>query len=294
MQMLSIEAPKRAADIKQWLITEFQPLLTDGVEVTWDESSDKEYVRLSCVMLDKHRVLAANPMDICKYYVSSALAEYILQVLERHMIGRSVRKQSRNLSAQERTQVEEQAAKLLRGANRHVQKTKILYALLDYFDFNDSINLEGFVRFRLPEYVQAVDHAVSQALSKLEAAREYREFVHLLRYFVELHEPKTPLAHVILRSNGLFRLLDENGHTIENEYLEGFVTGLVDIRVDSEDLLLSALITTAPKRIIVHLKPKWSVTQTLVNVFADRVTICTKDCEYCRRSNEYMERLKLH
>ncbi len=292
MDMLSIEAPKHAANIKRWLISEFQPLLADGVEVAWDELSNGDYTRIECLMLDQQHVLAANPMDICKYYVSSALADYILEALESLLITRIAHRRCRSLPADDRKFVEEQAGRLLRGTNRSLRKTRILYALLDYFDLNNSVNLEGFVRFRLPDYVHTIKQAVDQAYSKLETEREYQEFVNLMRYFVEIHEPRIPLAHVTLRQNGVFRLIDADGNTIDNEYLEGFVTDLVDTRLHSEDLLLSALITTAPREIVVHLKPKWSVTRTLVNVFADRVTICTCDCQYCRTSNEHMQRLE--
>lgn len=294
MDMLSIQTSEHADRVKAWLDQEFETLISEGISVTWQTTDANNYTTLSCVIDDQTNALAANPEDICKYYVANALSDFILQELENKIISNMVGRKHKDLSTAEREVVEQQAKAELDSLDYNQRKTKILYTLLDYLDANQFLNIEGFVRFRLKDFCRQIATAIDKSLTELQVQKEYREFIRLLKYFVAMHEPKIPVAQVILRPNGQFRLLDMNNNVIDNDYLEGFAAGLSNERVDYEDLLLSALIVTAPATIILHLNPKWSVTQTILNIFEDRVTICSADCEYCRCSNEYMERLGLH
>ena len=63
-------------------------------------------------------------------------------------------------------------------------------ALTSYLIFNDNLNLEGFVRFRTKDYWDFLCETVDSAADAYLINREYQEFIRLLRYFVELQEPK--------------------------------------------------------------------------------------------------------
>ena len=51
--------------------------------------------------------------------------------------------------------------------------------------------------------------------------------------------------------------------------------------VEYDDLLLSALITISPRRIILHVISPIEIVETIVNVFRERVRIC-EGCDLCR------------
>jgi len=70
---------------------------------------------------------------------------------------------------------------------------------------------------------------------------------------------------------------------IKNDYMEGFVVELVDNEINYEDLLISALITIAPKNIVLHYQGdcgKSATIDTIKGVFTGRVLECA-GCSLC-------------
>ncbi|HBS58116.1 MAG TPA: putative sporulation protein YtxC, partial [Firmicutes bacterium] len=133
------------------------------------------------------------------------------------------------------------------------------------------------------EYRLELLDAVDKAVDDFMMDREYKEFIRLLRYFVDVQEPRIEEVHVIVQANGLFRILDSSGKTINNQYLEGFVVENAEIDLNYGDLLISALITIAPQSVTLHgpnIKQASEVIETIHSVFDGRVCICD-GCELC-------------
>src|SRR5690606_24115804 len=128
--------------------------------------------------------------------------------------------------------------------------------------------------FRMKEYLQELDGCVETALRRLEAEREHREFVALLHFLLENQEPRVELVHVLPGRGGSFSLLDGEGWAIDHHYLEGFVFDLAFGEVNLEDLLVSALVTLSPVRIVLHPPLEALDTAFLREVFAERLTGC--------------------
>ena len=71
---------------------------------------------------------------------------------------------------------------------------------------------------------------------------------------------------------------------VKSEYLDGFIVNMVDNEINYEDLLISALITIAPKQVTLHYKSRegHSVTlDTIKNVFEGKVNECM-GCILCQ------------
>ncbi len=145
---------------------------------------------------------------------------------------------------------------------------------------NDQLNLDGFIRFRAKEFWQFLQETVDSAVDDYLVEREYQEFVTLLRYFVELQEPKTDMVNVIVDQPESFRILDVNGNAIQTDYLQGILSEINHNEFDFEDYLISALITIAPARIVLHLCQGSRVEQTIISIFGTRVYICDS-CAIC-------------
>jgi len=148
------------------------------------------------------------------------------------------------------------------------------------------INLEGFVRFRAKYYWQFLCETVDAAVDAYLIDREYQEFIKLLRYFVELQEPKIEMVNVIIDKPNKFEILDYQGKTIETNYLEGIILEIGHNELDFEDLLISALITIAPARIVLHACPNHHIQQTILSIFGSRVHTCS-GCIICKNSSGY-------
>jgi len=93
------------------------------------------------------------------------------------------------------------------------------------------------------------DHKKKQIQIEHEKSlKEYEEFVKLLKYFVDTQPSKYQEIHVSKTNKG-YKVLDENNKAVVmSDYLENFE----DDSVKLDDILVSILITNAPKKIVLH------------------------------------------
>ncbi len=159
-------------------------------------------------------------------------------------------------------------------------------ALTSYLIFNDNLNLEGFVRFRTKDYWDFLCETVDSAVDAYLINREYQEFIRLLRYFVELQEPKVDMVNVILGDDDNFKILDGWGNLIETDYLEGIILEIGHNELDFEDLLISALISIAPATIVVHACHSCRAQQTILSIFGEKRVLICDDCIICQRFHQ--------
>jgi putative sporulation protein YtxC len=85
---------------------------------------------------------------------------------------------------------------------------------------NDEMVLDGFIRFRLKDFRHELEKAVDRAVDDLLIEKEYSEFIKLLRYFVEIQEPKVEEVHVVVGEDNKYILLDSSLRIINNDLLE--------------------------------------------------------------------------
>lgn len=94
-----------------------------------------------------------------------------------------------------------------------------------------------------------------------------------------------PEAHVLLGADGQFQVLNENGETVGDKYLEEIVLETMQNETCYDDLLISALITIAPRRLTVHCQPtqeREENMQTIKAVFGDSMRVC-HNCSLCKQ-----------
>ncbi|MBS5824887.1 MAG: putative sporulation protein YtxC, partial [Clostridium argentinense] len=122
--------------------------------------------------------------------------------------------------------------------------------------------------------------------------KEYNEFIKLLKYFVDVQESKINEVNILIDKDGNYVVRDE----FENDILSNLVNELYDSRisskVSSEDLIISGLITSAPKKIVIHCvenSRNKELIETIKNVFGERVQFCNN----CSRCIEYKNNIKI-
>jgi putative sporulation protein YtxC len=198
------------------------------------------------------------------------------------------------LTEKERTSVIDTAVKLLKGEKamqpggfyRANRRSKIMRNILEYLAAENEINIEGFVNFRLGSYMNELNEVIERALEIYIAEREYNEFIKLLRYFVDIQECKIEEINLCQSKDGRYLLYDKNKNKINSEYFDELRSELADDTINYDDLLISTLITISPNKIVIHgvdgFKNK-ELVQTIMSVFAERITLCSK-CELCSSS----------
>lgn len=130
----------------------------------------------------------------------------------------------------------------------------------------DTLMLEGFMRFRMKDYLEEWDRALSSGVESYIRKKEYAEFVEILRLFVNIRIPRARKVHVCVDGHGEYLLLDERLCLLKCTFLGK--------RIDKDDALLSALVNIAPLSIVVHNKERfWDarILETIKDVFGKRV-----------------------
>ncbi|MCL5045478.1 MAG: putative sporulation protein YtxC [Actinobacteria bacterium] len=291
MQPISIGAAESIDAIRERLALEFRPLEDEGIRFSIDESNRGPLTFLGCNLKPGKMTRYSNEdlKVLFKHYVANAISDVIVSQWEKNLLKKIIRGNYYYFDKDEQEIVFNNADRNLDASDQSevlykvTRKSRILHKLLDYLDLSNEFVIEGFITFRLKDYMEELEDAVDRAVDDFLMEREYREFIRLLKYFVEFQEPRLDEVHVIMKPGGTFKLVDAQNNSINNEYLEEFVVEMVESEINYEDLLISALITIAPSHIHLHCvstEERDESVETIKSVFSDRVTFCT-GCHLC-------------
>jgi putative sporulation protein YtxC len=262
-----------------------------GLKINVEERPAGEFTFLFCqVTYTKDNCSLADGQAFFRYFLADVIAELILNCWEKVLLWEIVRESYYYFSEDDKKVIVEHIMQYLsrregcleQGPINYLRrKNKVLQKLLGFLHNNNHLVIDGFIKFRLKDYLSELRDASDKAVDDFLIEREYEEFIQLLKHFVEVQEPRTDLVHVLLKAEGGFKLFDAQMKVIRSDYLEGFIIDLVDREASCEDLLISALITVAPKKIIAHLRYNDNAFETIKSVFTSRVDKCP-GCSLCK------------
>lgn len=292
----SIGARENIELLRSRLDTEFALLQNDGIKIDCEQTPTGGLTFLGYNIADygSSNYSEEETCVIFKHYIANVVSDLILNNWERVLLLDIIRQNYYYFTADEQQMIFQTA---LKNLNHGVEtnddtfveylsrKSLVLQKLLEYLQSNDRLIIEGFIKFRLKDYLQELYTIADKAVDEYMMEKEYREFIKLLKYFVEIQEPRLETVHVLLQPNGSFKLLDINHKNISSEYLDGFIIESADSEINYEDLLVSALITIAPTSIVLHFQTNRQTiraTDTIKSVFGDRVTYC-EGCNICTK-----------
>lgn len=295
VKLLSIGLNGATENIRDKLEYDCKILTQEGFRVVIEESDRGGYTFLGLHIVDGELSFRnfEHIKAVLKSSVSKLLADWIVNYEERRIVNKVVSENYFYFNQDERDTVKAIALRTL--TDNSARYKLVLTRITEYLDDHYELVLDGFVRFRLKDYqlqlLKIVDHVVDDFMMEFE----YKEFVRLLRYFVDMQEPRAEEAHVVIKEGNMFTLFDSQGKIISNQYLEDMLlqNDIVDTpdNLNYEDLLISTLIMLAPRNIMMHSSNKLrdqDLVDTVKNVFEDRVIVC-KGCEMC--SVNYVDQL---
>ncbi|HHW92833.1 MAG TPA: putative sporulation protein YtxC [Firmicutes bacterium] len=305
-EAIRIGAKKYLPAIRETLQKEFHLFRREGLQIEIKEEPRGDQVFLLCFLKEEHKSTLGKEetYDLFRQLVANALAAVIISHWELYLVKEIVHQHYNYFNRQEREKIIELVLQGLegeqnKGSGHHIyrvhRQNRIFYRLLDYLNDSREIVLEGFIRFRLKEYMEELRDAVDRAVDDLMLEQEYREFIRLLRYFVEVQEPKQGEIHVLMLPGNKYQLMDGQGDALTDKELEEMLVELADGNISSEDLLISALISLAPDRVHLHLGCTFfnrEVVETIKKVFADRIDICPGCCLCGQSGTKKEERSK--
>lgn len=162
-----------------------------------------------------------------------------------------------------------------------IKKDSISLSFSNYFSDNKSLVLDGFVKFRINNYIKILDSFVDLAVNKFVIDREYTEFIDLLKVYIASKDYGSNIVHLIYNHQESI-LLDEFKNIIKLDTDILSSKYLSDISFSSNDFALNSLLTLLPKVIYIHVvDSEDEFINTLKLIFDKRIFICT-DCNICK------------
>ncbi len=153
-------------------------------------------------------------------------------------------------------------------------------AFYKYYLENNYVILDGFIRFRLNDYIKELDCVVDMCVNKFIIDREYNEFISLLKVYIQTTLPNSDVIHLIYKNQESI-LLDSSKNIIKFNNELSKQKYLSDISFSSNDLALNSLLTLLPNKLYIHLLDgEDDFINTLKLIFESKVYICT-DCDLC-------------
>lgn len=198
--------------------------------------------------------------------------------------------------------IKEQSMEVLKGRTRIIDENSIycinkkndtLNKISDCIVENKKINIEGFITFRKKEIFDDLEVIVDKVVEKYMAEKEYNEFIKLLKYFVEIQESKIDYLNIIIDNDGSYIIRNKN----QEDITDGFFRDLTELKCGnnnhSDDILISALITNSPNKIVIHCVENCKNTElidTIKKVFTHKVQFCN-DCSICETIKNNLNRV---
>jgi putative sporulation protein YtxC len=260
----------------------------EPVRITYREQEQGDY-RLFLFQSTSTEEYNAETIEWARAFVSLAVAEWILRVKEPEVLEEI----AADLLAAEA--LEEEWPLILPYVQRICQDqqegdTDLLHAtarkaavyrkVFAYLEEERELNVLGFVRFRLQDHWNELFELVETGLDDYLEDKQYQEFVELLRYYIAAQETKQEVVHVVPSVDKPFLLYDKHGTRLRLDQLDAiFSIGEQNSR--EEDYLVSALVTLAPERIVMHLaQDRPALLQTVHSIFDGKVMSC-HSCPLC-------------
>ncbi|WP_195428418.1 putative sporulation protein YtxC [Clostridium sp. D46t1_190503_E9] len=230
--------------------------------------------------------------DIINLYISNVLYKIVIEEYKDKEIFDFLTENYFFLKQEEVIEVEEEIMKVLLGEESLKfdnliycmnKMNSIIEKIKNCLEENSEININGFIRFRMKELREDIENIIDKVIESYMVEKEYREFVKLLKYFVDIQESKIDEVNILIDEIGNYSIKDKNKEDIFNEFMKELVECRIDTDAKMEDIIISGLITNAPKKVIIHGKKNClnkEFIDTIENVFEDKVSYCT-GCSLC-------------
>ncbi|WP_353892660.1 putative sporulation protein YtxC [Proteinivorax hydrogeniformans] len=264
-----------------------EPLRREGIGVEISEDSDGNTTFMGCTILKDE----LTPLQQEKVFekLSWALADYIVEVLEKNLVEKLIKGSYSHLKEKEQNKLYLKSLKVIKEFDdlhdrKDESKKDISKQILDHLLSQPQINIEGFLRFRLKSYFGKLENFIEQAADELKLEKEYNDFIRLLKYFVNVQQPQEKEVH-LLKKDGYYLLNDSNNKIMTKESCLELFGG---------DGIISSLVTNSPLKVFVHIKDFYSgeeLLRTVNSIFEDRIVICLgcticEDCEHTPKKGE--------
>ncbi len=281
MNSFSVASGRALSSIRHLVTQEIRAWEARGVRISVKERQVGEMLVLRCEVPKNREIEPYEILQTIKASVANGLSHIIVDEYERLLVVRLIDDNYAYLSTMDREILKRKAMSKLAGLDgssgigrSSQRKSRVWAKLAEYLELEDQIVLEGFITFRLKEYLGDLFDAVEETVEDYLTEREYREFLRLLRHFMSRQKESSYQVN-ILRDDNRYQVLDEKMKPVSGEvgrFLDKPPRG-IDLGVD--DLIVSAVVTLAPEMVVWHGKVDDSPCHDLIrDLFEGRLSVC--------------------
>lgn len=287
-------AVERADELRERLAREFEFLRDEGVEVQMRTVRRGEVTFVGCDPVSR-KPLSPELNRRFRLLVANAVADLIVNRWETAFLRRLVRTHYGYFETAEQDLICTQAEQALHPpvteaetlSQRIRRKGRILARLTEYLDKNSELVVDGFVTFRLKDYVEEMEEAVDQAVEEYLMEKEQQEFVQMLRYFVASQEPRSGLVNLLFEAGGGFDLVSSGGGQVGAAQFDALGLDQAQGPVDHEETLISTLLALVPGHVSIHCShhAPAGILDLLRAIFEERLVLCN-GCHICQQTSQ--------
>ena len=216
--------------------------------------------------------------------ISNILTKCIINFYEKNLINNFINLNYFYFNSLERNSIFNNTSEILNESDVLSKKYDLINNVLyQYFINNHSLYLNGFINFRLSNYINFINEKIDFAVNKFLIDKEYIEFVNILRLYIssESINSKIDHLHLIYKDKDSI-IVNDNKEIISCNDNIAKAKYISDISFSSNDLALNTLLNMLPKKITVHLTDGYfdEFINTLKLIFGEKIIIC-QDCDIC-------------
>ncbi|MBE5813030.1 MAG: hypothetical protein E7314_05185 [Clostridiales bacterium] len=216
--------------------------------------------------------------------LADIITEFIIDSYEQNIIKTLITNDYPYFSNSEKENIASKTLDLLNSSKNDFIKILVILkrrfhikqCILNFLSENSYIDISGIVNFRLIEYKNLLSELIEKVINEFKIQNEYKEFIAMLKFFVDTQKNRIPKLHIIFEKDGEYSILNEHNKNITAECFKDFMNERQGNFLSNEDLLISALISLAPKKIIIHLATQdynKKILSTIEQIFTNKVIL---------------------
>jgi putative sporulation protein YtxC len=269
-----------------------------GINVAIAESDVGKMHYIKCILKDTERDITnfENCREVFYSYASNIIYSFISVEYESDLVEKLLKDNYTYLDSGDYEEVRNRCLSVISGSGMFTtqglmfnisRRNNILKKIEEFLQESAEMILDGFITFRLKETNDELNEVIEKITEDYVMEKEYSEFIRLLKYFVEIQESRYESVNIFILEDGDFKIEDSEFNDITESFFEDFFTDSIEDEINKHDMLVSALITNAPKRITIHGIESDKINElieTIKSIFLERITICP-GCERCNRGS---------
>ncbi|MBE6082140.1 MULTISPECIES: putative sporulation protein YtxC [Tissierellales] len=275
MELLTISYDKNMDKVRESI---YSYKYKEKINIVEEEKGNRCFFKF----LTDEKISARKKMSIYEE-LSHVILNLILEVCIKDMFFKEIFKNCSDFSRSEKIEIGEIGYKVLtENENFNSEKNMIFNEVLNYVKSNTEIAIDGFLIFKLRWMSNFLQGLIEKSKDSFTQEKEYREFIKILQYFVDIQEPKMEIINVLITKDD-YKLFDKDNKVVDNNFFSDIIGELNNENISKDDILISSLIVIAPKKLILHVDEKAKnreIVEIIKNVFSERILFCT-GCNLC-------------